>query len=445
MIGTYDKKYLSIALPAALESLFMILLASADLIMVGSLGAVSIAAVSIFLQPRLVILCFSRSLASAVTLLVSKRAGNMDKIKSADILKKSLSVGTVVLLLIHAVFYLYLEDIFYLMGAKEDYIGEAMIYGNIALSSVFITSLTLLFQAVQLGYGQTAIIMKTNVAGNIVNVIINAFLIFGLGPFPKMGVAGAAIGTVASTVFTLLWTIVVMKSDRLLSGGSFIPDKKYFKEILPVFHSVFSEQGFERIGMVLFTRMAAGLGTIPFAVHSICMNICDIYWDYTIGIGKASMVMAGQSVGKKNEKEWHIYNHIGIKWSLIFSTAAFIVTALFREEIFSLYSDNPEALAMSGTVMIILALVSFPEAQAIICAGILRGSGKTAAVAAYSFVSVAILRPFMTAFFLYVLGWGLIGCWIALFADQCIRAFCATYLYRKLKKTSWDVITAENV
>ena len=155
--------------------------------------------------------------------------------------------------------------------------------------------------------------------------------------------------------------------------------------------------------------------------------------------------MAGQSVGKKNEKEWHIYNHIGIKWSLIFSTAAFIVTALFREEIFSLYSDNPEALAMSGTVMIILALVSFPEAQAIICAGILRGSGKTAAVAAYSFVSVAILRPFMTAFFLYVLGWGLIGCWIALFADQCIRAFCATYLYRKLKKTSWDVITAENV
>ncbi len=445
MIGTYDKKYLSIALPAALESLFMILLASADLIMVGSLGAVSIAAVSIFLQPRLVILCFSRSLASAVTLLVSKRAGNMDKIKSADILKKSLSVGTVVLLLIHAVFYLYLEDIFYLMGAKEDYIGEAMIYGNIALSSVFITSLTLLFQAVQLGYGQTAIIMKTNVAGNIVNVIINAFLIFGLGPFPKMGVAGAAIGTVASTVFTLLWTIVVMKSDRLLSGGSFIPDKKYFKEILPVFTSVFSEQGFERIGMVLFTRMAAGLGTIPFAVHSICMNICDIYWDYTIGIGKASMVMAGQSVGKKNEKEWHIYNHIGIKWSLIFSTAAFIVTALFREEIFSLYSDNPEALAMSGTVMIILALVSFPEAQAIICAGILRGSGKTAAVAAYSFVSVAILRPFMTAFFLYVLGWGLIGCWIALFADQCIRAFCATYLYRKLKKTSWDVITAENV
>ena len=55
MLQSYDKKYLKIALPAALEGLFMILLASADLIMVGTLGAVSIAAVSIFLQPRLVL------------------------------------------------------------------------------------------------------------------------------------------------------------------------------------------------------------------------------------------------------------------------------------------------------------------------------------------------------------------------------------------------------
>ena len=79
MIRSYDKKYLKIALPAALEGLFMILLASADLIMVGTLGAVSIAAVSIFLQPRLVILCFTRSLASSVTLLVSRDAGRQDK------------------------------------------------------------------------------------------------------------------------------------------------------------------------------------------------------------------------------------------------------------------------------------------------------------------------------------------------------------------------------
>ena len=338
MIRSYDKKYLKIALPAALEGLFMILLASADLIMVGTLGAVSIAAVSIFLQPRLVILCFTRSLASSVTLLVSRDAGRNDRTNASDILKKSIFIGAIVLLFIHSIFYLFLEDIFYLMGAKTEYMAEALAYGNIALLSVFISSFTLFFQAVQLGFGQTAIIMKTNILGNIVNVIMNFILIFGMGPIPAMGVAGAAIGTVISTIFSLCWTIYLMKKDHLLEGGSFIPDQAYFKKVTPIFLSVFSEQGFERIGMVLFSRMAASLGTIPFAVHSICMNIADIYWDYIVGFGKASMVTAGQSIGKKSETEWHAFKRAGIKWTLICSTAAFTLTAVFREEIFSFYS-----------------------------------------------------------------------------------------------------------
>lgn len=70
---TYDKRYLSIAMPAAVESVFMILLSAADLIMVGPLGAGAVAAVSIFLQPRLVLLCFSRSIANALALMVAKK------------------------------------------------------------------------------------------------------------------------------------------------------------------------------------------------------------------------------------------------------------------------------------------------------------------------------------------------------------------------------------
>lgn len=57
-MNCYDRHYLKIALPAALEGLFMILLASTDLILVGALGSLSVAAVSIFLQPRLILLCF---------------------------------------------------------------------------------------------------------------------------------------------------------------------------------------------------------------------------------------------------------------------------------------------------------------------------------------------------------------------------------------------------
>ena len=441
-----EQKYFRIALPAAVECVFMSFLASADLIMVGSLGAVSIAAVSIFAQPRMVLLCFARSIASAVTLLTARKAGAKDVAGVSELLRKSLFLAGIFMGLLHILFYFLLEKILLLMGAGNDYLPLALLYSRIAIFSVYVTSMTSVLQAVQLGFGETGAIMRTNVTGNIVNVIVNALLIFGVGPFPKallifgvgpfpkLGVVGAAIGTVTGTLFTLCATVYVMNYNKYFSqGGSFIPDRKYFKEFLPFFGSIISEQGFERLGMVLFTRMAAGLGTVPFAVHSICMSVVDYYWDFAMGLGKANMVLAGQSCGAKNERDWHVFRKIGVRWGLIFSTVSFVFIFLLRKPIFMVYSNDPAALAMSGIIMFVVAIVGYPEAQGLVCAGILRGSGKTAVVALYSFVSIAVLRPLLTALFLYVAGLGLPGAWIALFLDQSIRAGCATFLVRRLQ------------
>ena len=430
-----ERKYFHIALPAAVECVFMSFLASADLIMVGALGAVSIAAVSIFAQPRMILLCFARSIASAVTLLTARKAGAQDVAGVSELLRKSLFLAGIFMGLLHILFYFLLEKILLLMGAGSDYLPQALMYSRIAIFSVYVTSMTSVLQAVQLGFGETGAIMRTNVTGNIVNIVVNGLLIFGVGPFPELGVVGAAIGTVIGTMFTLLYTVYIMNNNKYFSqGGSFIPDRKYFREILPIFGSIISEQGFERLGMVLFTRMAAGLGTVPFAVHSICMSVVDYYWDFATGLGKASMVLAGQSCGAKNERDWHSFRKIGVRWGLIFSTASFAFIFLLREPIFMIYSDDPAALAMSGIIMFLVALVGFPEAQGLVCAGILRGSGKTAVVALYSFVSIAVLRPLLTAFFLYAADLGLLGAWIALFLDQSIRAACATFLVRHMQQ-----------
>ena len=442
-MNAYDKKFLKIAVPAALEGLFMVLLASADLIMVGTLGTLSIAAVSIFLQPRLILLAFSRSLASTVTLLVSKNAGAGNRENTADVLKKSLTLCAVFMGILHILFGIFLQDIYYLLGANDDYMAEALIYGPITLVAVYLTSVTLILQAVQLGYGNTAAIMKTNIAGNIINVALNAVLIFGLGPIPAMGIAGAAIGTLCAALFTLIWTAFILREEKFFIGGSYLPDKTYFKTVLPIFGSILSEQGSERIGMVLFGRMAAGLGTVPFAVHSICMNICDIYYDFMVGFGKASMVTAGQACGKKSVDDWRAYKTSGLKWSLLLSALACATTLLFREEIFGLYSADAASMEIAAVIMIFVAFVSFPEAHALLLSGILRGSGKTGAVAAYSFVSITFLRPLVTAFLLYVMDMGLYGCWCALILDQCIRAACATFLVHRLERNARCHLIAE--
>lgn len=431
-MNCYDRHYLKIALPAALEGLFMILLASTDLILVGALGSLSVAAVSIFLQPRLILLCFSRSLASAVTLVSCNYAGRGEKEPSADLLKKSLFLGALALGLLHGIFFIFLEDILLLMGASSDYLPLAMEYSPLALLAVYFTSLTLILQAVQLGYGNTASIMKTNICGNLLNATLSFLLIRGLGPVPAYGVFGAAIGTAAGTLFSLLYAWFLLKREGFFHGGRWIPDTAYFKKVGPLFGSVLSEQGSERIGMVLFSRMAAGLGTVPFAVHSICMNICDIYYDFIMGFGKAGMVSAGQAVGRGSMADWQQYRKRGLRWCLLLSTAACVSILFFEDSLFSIYSSDPALHVLAGPIMVFIALVSYPEALALWGAGILRGSGQTAQVAAYSFLSITFLRPLTTAFFIYVLDMGLIGTWCALFIDQVIRASCAAFLVNRL-------------
>ena len=74
--------------------------------------------------------------------------------------------------------------------------------------------------------------------------------------------------------------------------------------------------------------------------------------------------------------------------------------------------------------------MSFPEAHAMICSGILRGSGKTTQVAIYSLISIAILRPIFTYYFVYILHFGLTGAWLSLSMDQSLRAICSHTLVK---------------
>ena len=314
------------------------------------------------------------------------------------------------------------------MGADFEYINLALSYGKIALLAVFFTSLTAILQSIMLAFGNTKAVLITNLQGNILNIILSVIFIFVF----ETGVEGAAVGTVIGTIYTFVYTIKILHGDKIFSQGKFIPDKKYFKEILPVFCGVFSEQGFERIGMILYTRIVAELGTIPYAVHSICMNFCDFYYSFAGGLGKANTVLAGQSLGKNNVDDWQKYFKIGVNFGIFFSAISFIATFVFRNEIMSLYSDNRQVIELGGLIMIFVAAVSFAEAHSMICAGILRGSGKTNSVAIYSFVSVTILRPVVTAFFIYNLQLGLAGAWCALFIDQSIRAVTSWILVSRL-------------
>ena len=430
MLTSYDKNYLRIGLPAALEGVLMIFLSNADIVMVGMLGTGAIAAVSIFTQPRMMLLTVARSVAAAVTILIAERYGQERHDSYGDVLKKTMVLLVLVLGLAHIAFFVHLDAILLWMGAQHDYLSDAMVYGLWVLPAVFITSVTTLMQAVMFGRGESMTVLSINIQGNVVNVILNALLIFGLGPFPALGVLGAALGTVGGTLWSFFLTVRVLYRWGIFAQGNCRLTRAYLREFLGVFGGIFSEQGFERIGMVIYTRMVAELGTIPYAVHAIAMNFCDFYYSFCNGMGKASTVLAGHNRDMHRQDEWKCYFWRGMRWSLIFSTGAFLITFFLREEIFGIYSHDAALIPLGSLIIAYVAVVSFPEAYPMVCAGILRASGKTMQVAVYSFVSITILRPIITYILLYKFYMGLEGAWISLAIDQSMRAACAAVLLR---------------
>lgn len=430
MLTSYDKNYLRIGLPAALEGVLMIFLSNADIVMVGMLGTGAIAAVSIFTQPRMMLLTVARSVAAAVTILIAERYGQERHDSYGDVLKKTMVLLVLVLGLAHIAFFVHLYAILLWMGAQHDYLSDAMVYGLWVLPAVFITSVTTLMQAVMFGRGESMTVLSINIQGNVVNVILNALLIFGLGPFPALGVLGAALGTAGGTLWSFFLTVRVLYRWGIFAQGNCRLTRAYLREFLGVFGGIFSEQGFERIGMVIYTRMVAELGTIPYAVHAIAMNFCDFYYSFCNGMGKASTVLAGHNRDIRRQDEWKCYFWRGMRWSLIFSTGAFLITFFLREEIFGIYSHDAALIPLGSLIIAYVAVVSFPEAYQMVCAGILRASGKTMQVAVYSFVSITILRPIITYILLYEFYMGLEGAWISLAIDQSMRAACAAVLLR---------------
>ena len=433
--GEYNRKYLSVAIPAALEGIFMTVLQAADLVMVGALGTAAIAAVSIFMPLRLVLLTFARSLASSVTILTANKFGAGDEEGIKALLRQSLTITILVMGLIHLGFFYFFPELVELMGAKADYLGMAVDYGLIATLAVFISCLSLSLQAIQLGIGSTSMIMKSNVAGNVVNICCNYVLITGIGSFAGWGVRGAAIGTVIGSLVTLGITLWIMGKNKYFAQGFLqLPDKSFWKEFKPIFSGIFSELGAERIGMVIYARITADLGTLAFAVHSICYNISDFGFDFLFGFGKANMVLAGQACGRQNFEEWRKYRGLGLAWGMVIATIFGLVIHLGWEQIFTLYNKDAAALDLSYSVMLIVAWHFYLTATTIVTGGILRGSGKTTIVAAYSFFLITILRPMMTAGAVYYLEWGILGVWLAICMDQILRSCCFTYILYRIKE-----------
>lgn len=429
--------------PCAIESVLVSLIGSIDTMMVGGLGPEAIAAVGITNQPKFILLAVIFSLNAGVTAVVARRKGQEDMLGANSCLRQAVMLSLAFSTLMSVLGAVFARPILLFAGAGPDTIGDAVTYFRILMISIVFLSLSLTINAAQRGAGNTKISMRTNIVANIVNVIFNYLLINGIWIFPEMGVAGAAAATAlgnivgcAMSVMSLLYHSHFL-DFHVKAGWRF--DKKTLGALGAISGSAMVEQVFMRIGFFAYAKIVAGLGTVAFATHQICMNIINLSFAFGDGLGVAASSLVGQSLGAKRPDMAIIYGKTGQRMAFCVSTVLFLFFIIGRRFLVSLFTDDAQVIALGSVILIIIACTTHVQTSAVVFSGCLRGAGDTKFVAFSSFISIGIIRPLSSWILCFPCGLGLVGAWLGLLTDQLMRMLFSMMRFRSGNWTKIEI------
>ncbi len=441
----YKKQYviktLDMAWPAILESFFAAFAGLVDSLMVSSLGAHAVAAVGLTTQPKFMGLALFFAANVSISALVARRKGQDKKDDANRIFVTFLSFVVIAAVILSVIFVAAADPIIRLCGSQAQTHDMAVEYFQIVMGGMIFNCIQMGVNSAQRGAGNTRITMRTNLVSNSVNIVFNYLLIQGHFGFPALGIRGAAIATVLGTVVSSIMSVLsVWKQDSFVSIPYILQNKirpawESFVSIVKVGYSVFAEQLLMRLGFMMTAIMAAGQGTAAMAAHQVGMNIMGLSFSFGDGLQATAVALIGYSLGAKKPEMAKEYGRTCRMLGSCISVVLAVVYFFGAHWLYNLFFAEEDIVAIGVSIMHVIIFVVLLQIAQVIYMGCLRGAGDTLYTAIASTISVTLIRTFGSWFCCYVLGWGIIGIWMGVVADQLSRFIFASVRFRQGKWT----------
>lgn len=438
------KDVVRIAWPSLIEMTLTQLASMVDMIMVGQLGPWAISAVGLTTQPKFLMMTMFMAMNVGATALIARYKGAGEPHKANIILRQALLLTFVLSAIASIIGFIFSEPLVRFMGAADaETLAGGTIYLKIQMAGFVILALTSTITAALRGIGDSRTAMIFNLTANIVNVVLNYLLINGHFGFPRMEVAGASLATIiGQSVAFIMAMIAIIRGNqylRLYLKDGFRPHWESLKSIFNIGVPAMVEQLVMRIGIIIYSKTVASLGTVAFATHQICMNIQAMSFMNGQAFAVSATSLVGQSLGKKRPDMAQAYSSRTRRIGMIASIFLGLIFFFLGRPIVALYSDESEVIAQGAKILMLVALIQPLQSSQFILAGALRGAGDTRATAVITFITVLLVRPGLAIFSIYVLDWGLEGAWFALVADQLLRSLLVLLRYNSGKWKSIKV------
>tara|TARA_Y100001933_G_scaffold152147_1_gene150641 strand:+ start:29 stop:1396 length:1368 start_codon:yes stop_codon:yes gene_type:complete len=385
----YTKEFaynLRLSYPVILGMLGHTFVAFADNIMVGQLGTAELAAVSLGNSFVFIAMSLGIGFSTAITPLVAEADGAKDQAAGKTALKHGLVLCTMLGLSLFGLI-LVCKPLMHHMKQPPEVVELAMPYLDLVAFSLVPLIMFQAFKQFSEGLSQTKYPMYATILANVVNVTLNYLLIFGSFGFPKMGIVGAAVGTLASRVIMVafIWFLLKRKKkfESYVTHFNFKKiEKKVMNKIISLGFPSALQMFFE---VAIFTGavwLSGVLGKNSQAANQIALNLSSMTFMVGMGLSVAAMVRVGNQKGLRNHKELKRIAESIFFLTFILEVVFAAIFLLGRHWFPTIYldvddianqADNMEVIIIAAKLLLVAAFFQISDGLQVVVLGALRG------------------------------------------------------------------------
>lgn len=339
-----------LAIPMVLEMTMESTFAVVDVFFVARLGDEAVAAIGLTEAMLTIVYALGIGLAVAGTALVARRIGEKNKDGAVRAATSALAIAVVAGVTIGLPCALYAPRLLGLMGAAPGVVAIGGPFTRIILGANLVVMLLHLGNGVFRGAGDAALAMRTLMLANLINMVLDPCLIFGLGPFPKLGLTGAAIATTTGRTVGVLYQLWMLRrgTGRIaLRGPAFRIERKIVLEILRLSAGTVGQFLIATTSWVVLIRILSPFGGTVLAGYTIAIRIVVFAFLPAWGFSNAAATLVGQNLGAGRPDRAERAVWLTGFYTMTFLAGITVVFVLFAPRIVAIFTDHPDTAAVA--------------------------------------------------------------------------------------------------
>ncbi|HEX2969758.1 MAG TPA: MATE family efflux transporter [Bacteroidales bacterium] len=343
--GRLGRAILLLSVPSILEMLMESIFVIVDIYFVSRLGAEAVATVGLTESLVTIIYAIAMGLGTATTSLISRRIGEKRPEAASRTAVQAILTGLLISIIIGLPGVLFSKQILAMMGASETIVNDMSGYMTVMLGSNVVIMMLFIINAIFRSAGDAAVAMKVLWTGNIINIILDPILIFGWGPFPELGVTGAAVATGIGrgTAVLVQFYLLFFGNKRiriLLKQIDF--DFRIIIRLLKLSVGSIGQNLIGTLSWIGMVRIISIFGSEVVAGYTIAIRIVNFAILPSWGISNASSTLVGQNLGAKKPERaekavwvtgWVNMILLGIIGLLLFLFPSFFIQLFIKDEL----------------------------------------------------------------------------------------------------------------